>query len=147
MAPSRLDFSPVSAAHEADGQKLIELGQRAQQGDARIEVRAGAELDILLPVFHPVRDRHEGRNPEIAGDVEHPKPAPGLGKLRLQIANVGIVELAEVHFRPLQPVVPPDRVGIPFHQLEESLDDRLLERVAGGAAVGIRVDAGSRAPR
>ena len=56
----------------------------------------------------------------------------------LQIADVGIVELAEVHFRPLQPIVPPDRIGIPFHQLEETLDDRFLERVAGRAAVGIR---------
>ena len=58
----------------------------------------------------------------------------------LQIADVGIVELAEVHFRPLQSIVPPDCVGIPFHQLEESLDDCFLERVAGRAAVGIRVD-------
>ena len=58
----------------------------------------------------------------------------------LQIADIGIVELAEVHFRPLQSIVPPDGVGIPFHQLEESLDDGFLERVAGRAAVGIRVD-------
>ena len=119
---------------------MIQLGQRAQQGDSRIEMRAGAELDIFLPVLHPVRDRHKGRNPEIAGDVEHPKPASGFGKLGLQIADVGIVELAEVHFRPLQSIVPPDRVGIPFHQLEESLDDRFLERVAGRAAVGIRME-------
>ena len=69
---------------------------------------------------------HEARNPEIAGDVEHPKPASGLGKLGLQIADVGIVELAEIHFRPLQSIVPPDRVGIPLHQLEEPLDDRFL---------------------
>ena len=132
------------AAHETDGQKLIELGHRAQRGDARIEVRAGTELDEFLRVFHPVRDRHEARNPEIAGDVEHPKAASGFGKLDFQIADVGIVELAEVHFRPLQSIVPPDRVGIAFHQLEESLDDGLLERVAGRAAVGIRVDAGRR---
>ncbi len=59
-------------------------------------------------------------------------------KLAMQIADVGIVELAEVHFRPPQPIVPPDRVGIPLHQLEESLDDGFLERVAGRAAVGIR---------
>ena len=64
----------------------------------------------------------------------------------LQIANVGIVELAEVHFRPLQPIVPPDRVGIALDQLEESLDDRLLERVAGRAAVGIGVEC-DRGPR
>ena len=91
------------------------------------------------PFLHPVRDRHKGRNPEIAGDVEHPKPASGFGKLGLQIADVGIVELVEIHFRPLQSIVPPDGVGIPFDQLEEPLDDGFLERVAGRAAVGIRV--------
>ena len=57
-----------------------------------------------------------------------------------QIANVGIVELAEVDLRPLQAIVPPDRVGIPFDEFEEALDDRFLERVAGGAAVGIGVN-------
>ena len=58
------------AAHESDGQKLIELGHRAKRGDARIEVGAGTEIDEFLPVFHPMRDRDEGRNAEIAGDVE-----------------------------------------------------------------------------
>ena len=70
-----------AAAHETDGQKLVQLGQRAQHRDARIEMRAGTELDEFLPVFHPVRYRHKARNPEIAGDVEHPKPASGFGKL------------------------------------------------------------------
>ena len=136
-------FLPGPAAHETQGQKLIQLRQRPQQGDSRVEMRAGTEFNIFPPVLHPVRDRDKRRDPEIAGDVEHPKPAAGLGKLISQIANIGIVELAEVQFRPLQSIVPPDRVCIPFHQLEESLDDRLLERVAGGAAVGIRVEGGS----
>ena len=132
-------FLSGPASHETDGQELVQLGQRAQQGDAAIKVRAGPELDIFLRVLHPVRYRHKARNPEIAGDVEHPKPASGFGKLGLQIADVGIVELAEVHFRSLQSIVPPDCVCIPFHQLEEALDDCFLERVAGRAAVGIRV--------
>src|SRR5882724_2140874 len=62
----------------------------------------------------------------------------------MQIANVGVVELAEIDLCPLRPVVPPDRVGIPLHQLEESLDDCLFECVAGRAAVGIRME-GARA--
>ena len=37
------------AAHESDGQKLIELGHRAERGDARIEVGAGTEIDEFLP--------------------------------------------------------------------------------------------------
>src|SRR5262249_32138762 len=130
----------VAGAHETDREKLIELGHRAQHSDARIEVRAGTELDEFLRVQLPVRYRHEARNPEIAGDVEHPQAASGLGKLDFQITDVGIVELAQVHFRPLQSIVPPDRVAIPLDELEESLNDRLREGVAGGAAVGTRVE-------
>src|SRR5207249_3743720 len=63
------------AAHETDGQKLIELGHRAQRRDARVEMGAGTEVDEFLRVLHPVRDRHEGGNAEIAGDVEQPNAA------------------------------------------------------------------------
>jgi hypothetical protein len=63
----------------------------------------------------------------------------------MQIANIGIVELAEIDFLPLRSVVPPDRVGIAFHQFEEALDDGFLERIAGGAAVGIRLEGGRAA--
>jgi len=132
-------FLSGPASHETDGQKLIQLGQCAQQGDSCIKVCAGTELDILLRIVHPVQYRHKARNPEIAGDVEHPKLASGFGKLGSQIADVGIVELVEVHFRPLQSIVPPDCVCIPFHQFEETLDNCFLEGVAGRAAVGIRV--------
>ena len=130
----------VARSHEADRQKLAQLGHCAQRSDARIEVRAGTEFDELLRILHPVRDHHEARNPEIAGDVEHPEAASGFGKLGFQVANVGIVELAEVHFRPLQSIVPPDRIRIPLHQFEKSLDDGFFQRVAGGAAIGVRVD-------
>ena len=58
-------------------------------------MRAGTKLDILLPVLDPVRHRHKRRNSKIAGDVEHPKPAPVAGQLALQIADVGIVELSQ----------------------------------------------------
>src|SRR5580704_14875320 len=135
-------FLAGSAAHQTDRQKLVQLSQCTQHGNALIEVSAGAELDIFLTVLHPVRYRHIGRNAKIAGDVEHPKPAPGVGQLGLQVADVGVVELAEVHFSPLQSIVPPDRVGIPYHHFEESLDNGLLQRVARCAAVGIRVEGG-----
>src|SRR5882672_4923342 len=101
-------FVRLSASHETDGEELVQLRQRAQGGDSRVEVGAGPELDIFLPVIDPVRHRDECWNPEIAGDVEHPKPTSDFGKLHLQIAEVGIVELAEIHLRPLQSVVPPD---------------------------------------
>ena len=133
-------FLSAAASHQSDRQELVELGQCAQQSDPAVEVRAGAEFDIFLGIVDPVQNRHVARNLEVAGDVEHPKPASGFGKPALQVADVGIVERTEVDLRPLQSVVPPDRVCIPFHQLEEALDDRLLARIAGGAAVGIRVD-------
>src|SRR6516165_3173208 len=92
-------------------------------------MRARTELDKFLRVFHPVRYGHKARNPEVAGDVEHPKATSGFGKLDFQFADVGFIELAEIDFRPLQSIVPPDRVCIPFDQLEEPLDDCLRERV------------------
>ena len=52
-------------------------------------MRTGTEFDIFpAVVVHPVRDRHETWNPKIAGDVEHPKPAAGFGKLVFQITDV-----------------------------------------------------------
>src|SRR5687768_13511767 len=90
--------------------------------------------------MYPVQYRYKAWNPEIAGYVEHPNLATGCRQLGLQITDVGIVELAEVHSRSLQSIVPPDCVCIPFHQLEEALDDCFLECVAGRTAVGIRVD-------
>src|SRR5437868_4001429 len=47
----------ASTAHQADRQELAQLGQRAQQGYAAVEMRAGTKLDILLAIFHPVHDR------------------------------------------------------------------------------------------
>ena len=103
MVPSSwVGLAPVAAAHEPDGQKLIDLGQRPQRCDARIEMRTGAELDMLRASFHPVGHRDEARNAEIAGDVEQPEPAPGLGKLSFQVANIGIVELGEIDLGPLK---------------------------------------------
>ena len=92
-------YLATSASHQTDRQELVQLGQCAQQSDSGIEVRARSELDVFLRFIDPVQYRHIARNPEIAGDVEHPKPASGRGKLFLQIANVGIVELAEGHLR------------------------------------------------
>src|SRR5262249_30202493 len=80
------------------------------------------------------------RDPEVAGDVEHPQAASGFRELMLQVTNIRVIELTQIDLRPLQAVVPPDRVGVAFDELEEPLHDRLLERVAGGAAVGVRVE-------
>jgi hypothetical protein len=48
-----------------------------------------------------------------------------------------IVEAREIDAGSGQAIVPPQRAGIALDQLEEALLDRLFERVAGGAAVGI----------
>ena len=131
----------AAAAHHADRHELGQFGERAQQGYAAIEMRAGAELDILVAVLHPVHDRHVSGNAEVAGDVEHPQPAPRIGKLGLQIPDIGIVELLEVELGTLQPVVPPDGVGIALDQFEEALNDGFLAGVAGRATVGVRMEA------
>src|ERR1700720_3614529 len=60
----------------------------------------------------------------------------------MQIAGVGIVELAEIDRGPLRSIVPPDRVGIPLDQFEESLDDGFLDGVASRATVGIGPEGG-----
>src|SRR3974390_423072 len=129
----------AAASHEADRQELVELSHCAQQSYPRIEMRTGSKVDELLRAFHPVRDRHKAWNAEIAGDVEHPEPASSISKPGFELVNVGIVELAKIQLPALQAIVPPDCVCIPLHQLEEALDDGLLERVAGGAAVGVRM--------
>ena len=103
-------------------------------------MRAGAELDVLLAVLHPVHDRDIGGDAEIAGDVEHPDPASVIGELALDVTDIGIVEFAEVDFRAPQTVVPPDRVGIALNQFEKTLDDRFLAGIAGGTTVGVGVE-------
>src|SRR5262245_23920653 len=104
-------------------------------------MRAGTELDVLVSILYPVHDRHVGGNAEIAGDVEHPQPASGIGKLGLQIPDIRIVELLEVDLGTLHPVVPPDGVGIALDQFQEALNDGLLAGVAGRATVGVRMEA------
>src|SRR5215475_6292964 len=100
-------------------------------------MRAGAEFDILVAVFHPVHDRNVGGHAEITGYVEHPDPPSGIGKLDSHVTDIGVIELAEIDFRTTQAVVPPNRIGIAFDELQEALDDGLLSRVAGRAAIGI----------
>src|SRR5262249_17542549 len=106
----------VAHAHQTDGQKLIELGQRTQQRDPRIEVRTGTELDEIPATFLRLRHRDVTWDAEVMGDVEHPQPATGFGKLGLQLAHIGVVDGAEVEFAPLQWIVPPHRVRITPHQ-------------------------------
>src|ERR1700722_8410144 len=102
-------------------------------------MRAGTEFDEILAIFLRVRHSHEAWNAEVMGDVEHPELAPGFGELGSQLADIGVVELTDVEFGPLQFIVPPDGVGIPLYQLQKALDDGFLERIAGSAAVGIGV--------
>ena len=50
---------PRPAAHEADRQELVHSVSARNSAMRAIEMRAGPELDIFLPVVHPVRQRHE----------------------------------------------------------------------------------------
>src|SRR5579871_3315571 len=136
-------FVPGPAPHQTDRQELVQFGQCAQQRDAAVKVRAGTKYDVFVPVLHPMRYGYEGRNRKIAGDVEHPKPASGCSKLGSQIADIGVVGLVEIHCSALQAVVPPDRICVSLDEFEEPLYDCFPERVAGCAAVGIRLVSGA----
>src|SRR5215472_17956737 len=92
----------VARSHQAYGKKLVHLSKRAQQRNARVEMCAGAVLDKVMTILHGVRQRHKTRNPEIAGDVEHPKLPSGLGKLGFEITDIRIVKPAQIQFRPLR---------------------------------------------
>src|SRR4051794_14245595 len=105
-------------------------------------MRARTKFDILLPVLHPVHDRYIGGNAEIAGNIEYPKLSTGLCKLRFDILNVGVAELAQVDLRPAKAIVPPDRVRVAFHEFEESLHDGFFARIARRATIGIRMEGG-----
>src|SRR5262249_39483340 len=130
----------VARSHQAYGKKLVHLSKRAQQRNARVEMCAGAIFDKIMTVLDGMRQRHKTRNPEIAGDVEHPKLPSGLGKLGFEIADIRIVKPAQIQFRPLRSVVPPDGIGIAFYQFQETLNDGFFDGVAGGAAIGIGMD-------
>ena len=62
-------------SHKADRKKLVELSHRTQDRNPGIKVGTGTEFDLLLRVFHRMRQRHKAGDPKIAGDVEHPKAA------------------------------------------------------------------------
>src|SRR5580704_7542003 len=57
----------VAHTHEPDRQKLIELGERPQQRDPRIEMRAGSELDEILSVLRRMGHGDKTWNAEIVG--------------------------------------------------------------------------------
>ena len=99
--PSRLDLSPVPPPMrpmDRNWFNSVSARSKAMRGS-----KCAPEPNSIFSCefVHPVQYRYEGRNPEVARDVEHPELASGLGKLGLQIADIGIVELAEVQLRPL----------------------------------------------
>ena len=101
-------------------------------------MRAGGDLDVFPRVFRPMRDSDDDRNAEIARHIQHPEAASQRGEMGPQIPNVTVAKLIEVDLRALQAIVPPDRVGIPLDEFEETLDDRFLKRIAGRTTVRSR---------
>ena len=82
--PSSLDAPLVAPAHEADGQKLIELGQRAQYAIRASKCEPEPNSTKSCPSSIECDIATKLGIAEIMGDVEHPKPAPGFGKLTLR---------------------------------------------------------------
>src|SRR5438094_914574 len=87
-----------------------------------------AEVDEFLPVFHPMSDRHESRDTQIAGDVEHPQAAPGFGELVLQVTDIRIIEIGEPPRH--SDLVPLKNPGIPLDRLHERACFALLRGAA-----------------
>src|SRR5262249_58395576 len=59
-----------------------------------------------------------------------------------QAFEVRLAETGQVHARPANAVVPPQGDAVALRQLQEALEDRLLQRVAGRTAVGAGVAVG-----
>ena len=106
--------------------------------------KSATELEMLVVVVDLVRDRDVARNAEVVRNVEHPHLVAGVGELRRQLADIGVVKAGKIDLRALHPVVPPQRMEIALDELEKALVDRLFERVSSGAAVGIREPPGRR---
>ena len=129
------------ALHAFDCHELVELGHRPQRRDAQIEMRARRHLDVLAIVFRPMSESDDDRNAEIACHIERPDAAPRRGEDGPQIPHIAVADLIEIDLGTGQAVVPPDGVGIPLDEFEKTLEDRFLDRIAGGATVRVRVDA------
>src|SRR5690349_24824026 len=71
-------------------------------------------------------NRRTDRNIEIMGEIEHPKLEPQRSVLSDEAAPIGICGWIEWYDRSLDSVVPPHRHRIPFNQLEQTLECRLL---------------------
>jgi len=100
-------FLARAASHQTDRQEWFSSVSARSQGNAAVEVRAGTELDIFLAVLHPVQDRDIGGTPRSLVTSSTQSRRPLSASWLLQIANIGVVELAEVDLRPSQTIVPP----------------------------------------
>ena len=119
-----------------ESQHLVHLRDGAVHGDARVEMRPQPQHHRLA-VIESVRHGDRSGNAEVVGDVEHVEAALEPGAIGARSAEEGIVEGVEIEGGPANPVVPPQRTGIALDELEEALQDRLLDRAARSAAVGI----------
>ena len=113
---------------------MRQLGDRTRDRDPRVEVTAEPQVNPGAGGPLP-RNSHRGSDAEIVGEVENVEVAAASGQGLGYAVEKRIAEAGEIDASQHQPVVPPDRAGIPLDQLHQCLQDRLLERVAGGAAV------------
>ena len=104
-----------------------------------VKVCAEAEDRLLAATVHPAGERGDrpvrrGRCCKSSAHTsrsmrrDRQRTARRAGAMRSSQGPRGIA----------QAVVPPHSDGVALDQLEEALQDRLLERIAGGVAVGVR---------
>jgi hypothetical protein len=111
-------------------QHLIHLGNCTQDGTAWIPVSAEPEQHARSPGARLGRG-YEGRNSQVAGDVQHPQFTVELiGIVIANLIQVRLVELCrigiQIRGRARDSVVPPRGYRITFNKLEEALEDRVL---------------------
>ena len=104
----------------------------------RVGMGAGGVKDVLGVSVGAPRHRDEDGNAQVAGDVQDPQFPVARAVMVRRARQPRVVETVEIDLGQGDPVIPPAGEGVALDQFEKALEDRLLQRVAGRAAVRVR---------
>src|SRR5262249_30600700 len=138
---------PFAVSHREYGwEELVKLVDRTLDGDARIEVGAEGDEDILRLLVDAPRHGSTDRNPQIGGEIQRPDWAIDTLIVVANRIHVRIVEAVEIYRWSRGAIVPPERDAVSLHKLKKALEDRFFDGVASRVPirVGICVDLARR---
>src|SRR5581483_4300248 len=98
-------------------------------------IRMGSEAHSHAPAVQPGRQARDDRDAKISRQVQRPEISVLVGQMLTDFLQPGVIDAVEVDARQRRAVVPPQRHVITLHELEQAVEDRLLERVAGRVPV------------